>query len=235
VIAAGGLYLLSAYTQLAGFEAFGGDLALSASPVNDLAARAGVEWIGLLLDAALACSFIACALASTTALARVLFSLGREGIAPRAFGRTHRRFRTPHLALAWSVAAEVAVPVVLVVSGLDAWQAMGVVVVCAAAGYMTAYTLVCAATPFFLRRIGELTASPVVASTVAAIGLVAALGFDLVLEASGPRALAVVILAVSAVAAVIAYLVCRRRRPRALSRIGLYDEPTPEDVLGGAP
>lgn len=235
VIAAGGLYLLSAYTQLAGFDAFGGDLANSSSPVNDLATRAGVAWIGLLLDAALACSFVACALASTTALARVLFSLGREGIAPRAFGRTHRRFRTPHIALAWGVAAEVVVPATLVLCGLDTWQAMGIIVVCAAAGYMTAYALVCVATPFFLRRIGEFTRAPAIAAAVAATGLAAALGVDLWLEASGPRSLAVLILAAAVVVAVAAYLVCRRRRPHALSRIGLYDEPTPEDVLGGAP
>ena len=31
------------------------------------------------------------------------------------------------------------------------------------------------------------------------------------------------------------WAVCRRRRPDALRRIGLYDEPTMGDVLGGAP
>lgn len=235
VIAAGVLYLLSAYTQLAGFDAFGGDLAASASPVNDLAARAGVEWIGLLLDAALACSFLACALASTTALARVLFSLGREGIAPRRLGRTHPRFRTPHVALGVGIAVEVAVPAVLVAAGMGAWPAMGVVVVCAAAGYMTAYALVCVATPFFLRRIGELTAGPAIASGVAAVGLAATLGLDLWLEVSGTRALAVLLLAGVAATTVGLYLLVRRRRPGALRRIGLYDEPTTGDVLGGAP
>lgn len=235
VIAAGVLYLLSAYTQLAGFDAFGGDLAASASPVNDLAARAGVEWMGLLLDAALACSFLACALASTTALARVLFSLGREGIAPRALGRTHRRFRTPHVALGVGIAVEVGVPAVLVAAGMGAWPAMGVVVVCAAAGYMTAYALVCVATPFFLRRIGELTAGPAIAAGVAAAGLAATLGLDLWLEISGTRALAVLLLAGVAVLTAGLYLLVRRRRPEALRRIGLYDEPTTGDVLGGAP
>ncbi len=235
VIAAGVLYVLSAYTQLAGYDAFGGDLADAENPVNDLAARAGVEWIGLLLDAALACSFLACALASTTALARVVFSLGREGIAPRAFGRTHPRHRTPHVALAVGIAVEVAVPVALVAAGMSAWDAMGVIVVCAAAGYMTAYTLVCVATPFFLRRIGELTAWPAVAAAVAVLGLVAALGLDLWLEVSGTRTLAVVLLAVMALIASAFYVFCRRRRPEALGRIGLYDEPTTGDVLGGSP
>ncbi|UAJ81502.1 APC family permease [Leifsonia sp. ZF2019] len=234
VIAAGVLYLLSAYTQLAGFDAFGGELAASDSPVNDLAGRAGVEWIGLLLDAALACSFLACALASTTAFARVLFSLGREGIAPAALGRTHRRFRTPHVALTVGLALEVAVPAVLVLAGLGAWEAMGVVVVCAAAGYMTAYALVCVATPFFLRRIGELTVAPAVAAGIAALGLVAALGTDLWLEVTGTRPLAVLLLAAVAALALALYAVCRRRRREALGRIGLYDEPTTGDVLGGS-
>ncbi|MGN7798992.1 APC family permease [Leifsonia sp. 22587] len=235
VIAAGVLYLLSAYTQLAGFDALGGDLARSDSPVNDLAARAGVEWIGLLLDAALASSFLACALASTTALARVLFSLGREGIAPRALGRTHPRFRTPYVALAVGVAAEVALPAALVSAGMGAWQAMGVIVVCAAAGYMTAYALVCIAAPFFLRRIGELTIGPAVAAAIAAAGLLTALGLDLWLEGSGDRAVAVLLLAVVAATAWLLWGVCRRHRPEALRRIGLYDEPTTGDVLGGAP
>ena len=235
VIASGVLYLLSAYTQLAGFDAFGGALAASASPVNDLAARAGVDGIGLVLDAALACSFLACALASTTAFARVLFSLGREGIAPRALGRTHGRFRTPHVALAVGVVIEVAVPAALVAVGLDAWQAMGVIVVCAAAGYITAYAFVCVATPLFLRRIGELTLAPAVAAAVGAVGLVAVLAADLWMETTGTRALAVALLGAVAAIAWLLYAVCRRTRPRALSRIGLCDEATAEDVLGGTP
>ena len=55
-------------------------------------------------------AFIVC-VACATAAARTLFAMGREGVLPAAFGRTHPRFQTP-------VTATVAVTVLAILMGL---------------------------------------------------------------------------------------------------------------------
>src|SRR5262249_57426955 len=58
----------------------------------------------------MAAAFIVC-VACATAGARTLFAMGREGVLPAAFGRTHERFKTP-------VNATIAVTVVATVMAL---------------------------------------------------------------------------------------------------------------------
>jgi amino acid transporter len=53
------------------------------------------SWLGTLVEIGGMCAaFIVC-VACATAAARTLFSMGREGVLPAAFGRTHPRFKTP--------------------------------------------------------------------------------------------------------------------------------------------
>jgi amino acid transporter len=52
-------------------------------------------WLGTLVEIGGMCAaFIVC-VACATAAARTLFSMGREGVLPAAFGRTHPRWKTP--------------------------------------------------------------------------------------------------------------------------------------------
>jgi amino acid transporter len=52
-------------------------------------------WLGTLVEIGGMCAaFIVC-VACATAAARTLFSMGREGVLPAAFARTHPRFKTP--------------------------------------------------------------------------------------------------------------------------------------------
>jgi amino acid transporter len=53
------------------------------------------SWLGTLVEiGALLAAFIVC-VACATAGARTLFAMGREGVLPAAFGRTHPRYKTP--------------------------------------------------------------------------------------------------------------------------------------------
>src|SRR5215469_1317187 len=55
-------------------------------------------WLGTLVEiGGMAAAFIVC-VACATAAARTLFSMGREGVLPSAFARTHPRFKTPVIA-----------------------------------------------------------------------------------------------------------------------------------------
>ncbi|WIB77584.1 APC family permease [Curtobacterium sp. MCPF17_002] len=232
VLVAGVLYVASAAAQQMGFAALGADLAASASPVNELANASGLQWIGWLLDLGIAASFAACAIASTTALVRVLFAMGREGVLPGVFGRASPRFRTPFTSGAIACSVLTVLPAVGLASGVPAWSLMEAELVVAALGYLAAYALTCFAAPVFLRRIGELTVGVAVVAITTGVLLTAVLLTYLGVEATSSHWPSVA-LAVAAVTAVTtAFLVATRRRPwwRGRSR-AVYDVPVEEDLL----
>ncbi len=69
------------------------------------------SWLGTLTEIGGMCAAFIVAVACATAAARTLFAMGREGVLPAAFGRTHERFKTP-------VNATVAVTVVATLMAL---------------------------------------------------------------------------------------------------------------------
>lgn len=233
VIVSGLVYLVTSYSQLVGFAGLGEDITMSASPINDLTRAYGVEWLGLLLDLSVAASFLACAIASITALVRVLFAMGREGVLPSRFGRTHRRFHTPHVAILVAVPVVTVVPIIAIVLGSGVWAAMQVLIVVAAAGYITAYILVCAAAPVFLWRIGEVTVWPVLRALVAGALLTLALVAYLVVEAGTGRRVGVWSFLALMVAGVLVWWVRHRHRPWLSATVGVFDVTVRRDVLGG--
>jgi amino acid transporter len=224
---AGVLYLFAAQTQVVGFAGLPGGLAAQPEPVLDLAAAQGWAFVPPLLDLGLVMSFLACALATTTALVRVLFSLSRDGVAAAALGRTHPRFRTPHVALAGALPVVVAVLVVPLAAGIPVGLALVTLLTLATCGFLVAYLLVCLAAPVFLHRIGELT-WPAVAATavIVPILLLALVAF----VARSPST--VLVLAGLALLGVAWFGWLRRWRPAQLRAIGVYDETVAADVLG---
>jgi amino acid transporter len=102
VFLTGVFYVIVSYAQTIGFgidpkgnEAF----AKSTAPLADLANTymssgfAATIMFGALLSA------FSCALASATAGARMLYSMGRDGFIHKAIGTTHKKFHSPHIAL----------------------------------------------------------------------------------------------------------------------------------------
>ncbi|MGE3284628.1 MAG: APC family permease [Pseudonocardia sp.] len=218
---AGLLTLVAAYVQVA---AIGGT---PGGPEPVLAAAAGRGGLAIVLDVGIATSFLACTVATSNALVRVLFSLGRDGVAPRRLGSAHRSYRTPHVAIAVALPVCGLVPAALL-AVLTPEQVFSGLVTVASAGYLTAYLLVSVAAPVFLRRIGELTAGPVVASVVVAPILVA-VGVAYLMATSGP----VPVVLASLMAVLVAwYAWLRWRRPDALRGMGVYDETSAADIHG---
>lgn len=234
VIVSGSLYLLVTSGFLLGFDAIGQDFGATAYPVDDLAQALGAGWVGLLVDLSIAASFLACAIASCTALTRVLFALARDGLLPAALGRTSAQRRTPAAAVAIAVPVVGLVPAGLVLAGIDLWTLQQNLIVVSAAGYIAAYVLVCAAAPRFLHRIGELTPWAAVRSIAAAAVLAAILAVYLVEELLGPRGAGVIAFLALAAAGLLGYAVARRRLPGYARGLGAHDEAIGDDVLGGA-
>ncbi|WP_295786295.1 APC family permease [uncultured Microbacterium sp.] len=230
VVLSGLLYVLAAVTQVAGFDALGADLALSASPVNELAEAYGLGGWGVVADLGIAASFLACAIGTTTALVRVLFALSRDGVLPAVVGRTHARFGTPATAVAWALPLITAVPVGVAATGIDTRDAMHVTIGVGAAGYIVAYILVCVAAPVFLRRIGESTVGATIVAGVSALALAAALVSFFVDDLAAGGTVVAVVAALIVVSGAVIVVLRRRHGPGAL---GAYDEPVAAQVLGG--
>jgi amino acid transporter len=221
----GALTIFAAYTQVAGFAGALGGLP---EPVLTLATAQGAPWLAVLLDLGIATSFLASTLSTANALVRVLFSMARDGIAPRALGATHRRFRTPHRAIAVALPVVGAVPAVLFAAGVAGQAALGALLTVSTAGYLVGYVLICVAAPVFLHRIGELTLAPVMITAVTAPALLIVCGAFVVSAVGGPVP---VVLGALLTVAVVWYIVLRVRRPRELAGIGVYDETIAADVL----
>ncbi|MEV6067751.1 APC family permease [Nocardia sp. NPDC052001] len=230
-IAAGVLVVAATSVQTTGFRAAGVALDQDSAPVHQLSSFYGVGWISPILDCGVAASFFACALASATALVRVLLSMGIDGVLPHSVSRTHPVHRTPHIAIGVSMPVVTVVPALLLAAGITNRQAVGILLVVSAGGYVLAYTLVCAAVPFFLRRIGEFMVGPVLVATVAALALAGCLVVFLGTEWRGPRAAGVVLFLLGVA---VGLMVFRRARRRGALLVGTHDIPIGADVLGGS-
>jgi amino acid transporter len=74
-------------------------IASASAPLHDLAQRYIAGWYANLVDLAAVSAIIAVLLAIHTANFRVLYALGRDGVLPKALGRTHPKHQTPHVAI----------------------------------------------------------------------------------------------------------------------------------------
>jgi amino acid transporter len=233
VVVSGVTYVGAVTVQLTAFHALGRDLGTSASPVNALSAAFGPPWLAGVLDVAVAMSFLACAIASATAMARILFAMGRELVLPERFGRADPVRQVPTVATRTAVALIVGPPVVAAGLGLDLQTLMHVLIAIAAAGFLTAYVLVCVAAPIFTRRIGEPHPWTTVLSWSGAVLTSASLMTFLVVQVRTAHAAATWAFVVLLVAGTALGWLRLARSPVARERVGLYDEPTSQDVLGG--
>ena len=89
----------------------------SGGAVVGMAAQYAALWFGKVLLLLLAISSFASALGTANFTTRTAFAWGHDGYLPRAFGRTHRRYKSPHVA----ITVLMAVTVLVFVLGL-AWQ-----------------------------------------------------------------------------------------------------------------
>jgi amino acid transporter len=89
----------------------------SGGAVVGLSAQYAALWFGKLLLLLLAVSSFASALGTANFTTRTAFAWGHDGYLPKAFGRTHPRFKSPHVAIATLTGVTIAILAV----GL-AWQ-----------------------------------------------------------------------------------------------------------------
>ncbi|MDN3312183.1 APC family permease [Microbacterium oryzae] len=229
VAVAGVLFLFVAVAGLIAVDALGLDSVAGDAPFDAIAQLYGARWMAVALDLMIAFSFFAAAVAATTALVRLLFSLSREGALPAALGRTSRRTGVPTVATATCVPLVVA-PVVLRVTGMDVRGAVDTILVAAVGCFVLGYILVCTAVVPFLRRVGELTLRSAAGAMATGLVLVAGMAGFLAIAITSEQAAGVLLLFALLAAAVVALAVLGRRAgDRGVAR----DVPLASEVLGG--
>ena len=230
-IVTGVLFVLAATAQDIALKEAPPDIVASATPLSDLISQT-TPVVAAALDLGIAASWFACAIASVNALARMLFCMGREGVAPRMVGRTHPVFRTPSTAIMVIMPVAAIVPVAIIVSGANPERGLASLFTLAAYGYLGSYLLASVSMPFFLRRIGESTGPSWVLGAAATLALGAALGLAAT-ESIRTGNLQVVIYAGVLLASVLYGVYLRIRLPDRLASVGIYDETRELDLFHG--
>ncbi|WP_313409244.1 APC family permease [Aeromicrobium sp.] len=176
----------------------------------------------------LAASFLALAFCAWNAVARVIFSFAREGIAPMALGRTTHR-GVPWLAVVVVLPVVLGPPVAVWLAGgaptSVAWDLLRV----ATSILCVAYALTAVALIAFLARIDESRPVTTIAASVAVAGVLAVLLERLVATPAGAVSTLAWLLALG-VAAVLWRLGIARRLARRRVVLGAHEVPLATDV-----
>ncbi|KAA8889464.1 APC family permease [Nocardia colli] len=186
-----------------------------------------VDGLAQLLDAAVVVSFFACALASVTALIRVLLSMSIDAVAPAWLGRIDRVSRVPRTPVYLVMPIVAVLPIVLLATADSTADVLATVAIASVSGLLIAYLLVCLAAPAFLRKIGESTPRQTLLASTAAAGLATCLIMFVTAHGNdNDRYIAMLLVGIALVAAVALRALSRRA-----DRIGTHDYPTRAEIL----
>ena len=101
-IGLGIFYTVTSWASLGGYRTT--HAAIKASQTNAAeyfltpASQYAGHWVASVMSYLIITGSFACGMAFHNTTARYLYSVGREGLAPRALGRTHPRWKSPHIA-----------------------------------------------------------------------------------------------------------------------------------------
>jgi amino acid transporter len=242
VVLTGLWFTFAMYSIIVGYGArHVNQISSATAPLHDLAQRYIGGWYANLVDLAAVSAIIAVLLAIHTANFRVIYALGRDGALPKLLGRTHPRYKTPHMAI-------IAYSIFTLVIGLLAGIAWGPLPAFGDLGYLSSLAILPVyiganvALPFFIYHRYRTEFSVVVHVIFPAVSsVIFLLAIWLSIHpypASAPTKYFPPLLAVFIVAAIITALVLRRRNSPVLAKLGsvLFMEaqamPEAQDVAG---
>ncbi len=112
----GVLYVFAAYTQIAVLQ---DKLAESANPLQDISEMIGMpSWFTPILIFGVGASFFAVVVAPLNVVGRIVYVMGKEGVVPDRFGRTHESHLTPHRVLLIAGPAAIVLDIILLAAGV---------------------------------------------------------------------------------------------------------------------
>jgi len=102
VIGLGIFYVLTSWASLSGYPNTHAAVAAAQSNAADYyltpAKQYAGHWVSSVMSYLIITGSFACGMAFHNTTARYFYSLGREGLLPSALGRTHHKFKSPHIA-----------------------------------------------------------------------------------------------------------------------------------------
>jgi amino acid transporter len=102
VIGLGIFYTMTAWASLGGYTSTHAAIAASQNNAADYfltpATQYAGKWVASAMSYLIITGSFACGMAFHNTTARYMYSLGREGLAPKALGKTHHRWKSPHIA-----------------------------------------------------------------------------------------------------------------------------------------
>lgn len=169
VLATGFFFIAMAYLMVMGFDDDTRKIAETGSPLTELARRAGLSSLSVVLYLSALISSCACLLASLNAVSRLLFSMSRYGLLPGALARVHPGYRSPTVALAASLATILGLGLAMLPAGVfGAFEAAGAL---ATFAFLVIYLLICFAAPIDQFRAGALGYRHVLASLCGVVAM----------------------------------------------------------------
>ncbi|MGW9020557.1 APC family permease [Leucobacter chromiiresistens] len=217
-VAVGVLYVFAAYTQIA---VLGDELGEVASPLQAIDERIGMPaWFAPLLVFGVAASFFAVVVAPLNVVGRIVYVMGKEGVVPERFGRTHATHLTPHRVLLVAGPAAIALDVVLIVAGTHPMDIVVWVDTYATYGYMVAYALVAVAGIAYTRRHGMRSGAITIAAVVAVLAMAYVFFANVWPVPAFPINILPYLFAATMLIAFLRFWWLRAKRPDVLQRIG---------------
>ena len=169
-VVVGVLYVFAAYTQIA---VLGDELGEVASPLQAINERIGMPaWFAPVLVFGVAASFFAVVVAPLNVVGRIVYVMGKEGIVPERFGRTHEQHLTPHRVLLIAGPAAILLDVILLLAGTHPMDIVVWVDTYGTYGYMVAYSLVAIAGVIYTHRKGMKNTMIWICAVVAVVAMV---------------------------------------------------------------
>ncbi len=228
-IVTGVLYLIAVVAQDLALNEASQSITSSSTPLADLFAQ-NSPVLAAALALGIAASWFACVIASVNALSRILFCMGREGVAPRILGRSHLVFRTPSTAIMLVMPVVAMIPIGIIISGTSPGQGLVDLFTLGAYGYLGAYILTSASMPIFLFRIGESSYVSWVLGAVTSLALVFVLWKAVAVSIPAGNLQGLIYGGVLLASVLYAFFLSQRF-PARLASVGIYDETRQSDLF----
>jgi amino acid transporter len=124
VIGLGVFYTLTSWASMAGYPSVNAAAAQSQTDAANYfllpAGQFAGHWVASVMSYLIITGAFACGMAFHNTTARYFYSLGRDGMAPPALGRTHPRWKSPHIAsVTQSVIAAIIIGLFAIFTGSD--------------------------------------------------------------------------------------------------------------------
>jgi amino acid transporter len=163
-------FVFVSYVEVAGSENHGLSLSDLTAPLSTLADAYNVGYLKAPICIGAMVSFFSLTLSCVNAGARILYPMAHHGVFSHLVGNTHRRNRTPHVAVTAYVVVVFAIVSVMQFF-TNAQTTFGDAGTLAAFGFLLVYFMISVAAPVYLRKRGELTGKNVAVLVLALVCL----------------------------------------------------------------